>query len=121
MLAKHRRTIDPSQQIPEIAPTGGTGSLDAALAVPVSAVRRFLKVLGPGLITGASDDDPSGIGTYAIAGASFGFNTLWVALITLPMMSSVQSVVPDRSYQWVPRTPYAGFDYAGFQQPRNHG
>ena len=90
MPAKHRRTNDPSQQIPEIAPAGGTGSLDAALAVPLSAVRRFLKVLGPGLITGASDDDPSGVGTYAMAGASFGFNTLWMALITLPMMSSVQ-------------------------------
>jgi Mn2+/Fe2+ NRAMP family transporter len=54
------------------------------------AILRFLKVLGPGLITGASDDDPSGIGTYAVAGASFGFATLWMALVTFPMMSSVQ-------------------------------
>jgi NRAMP (natural resistance-associated macrophage protein)-like metal ion transporter len=46
--------------------------------------------MGPGLITGASDDDPSGIGTYAVAGASFGFKTLWMALITFPMMSAVQ-------------------------------
>jgi Mn2+/Fe2+ NRAMP family transporter len=38
---------------------------------------RFLAILGPGLITGASDDDPSGIGTYAVAGASSGFATLW--------------------------------------------
>jgi hypothetical protein len=50
MPAKHRRTIDPSERIPEIAPAGGTGSLDAALVVPLSAIRRFLKVLGPGLI-----------------------------------------------------------------------
>src|ERR1700720_4298631 len=90
MLAKHRRTIDPSQQIPEIAPAGGTGSLDAALPPPLGAIRRFLKVLGPGLITGASDDDPSGIGTYAVAGASLGFTTLWTALFTWPLMASVQ-------------------------------
>jgi NRAMP (natural resistance-associated macrophage protein)-like metal ion transporter len=51
-----------------------------------------LKILGPGLITGASDDDPSGIGTYAVAGASLGFSTLWTALATFPMMTAVQFV-----------------------------
>jgi len=51
-----------------------------------SRVKRFFKLLGPGLITGASDDDPSGIGTYAVAGASLGFATLWTALFTLPLM-----------------------------------
>ncbi len=55
-------------------------------------VRRFLGILGPGFITGASDDDPSGIGTYAIAGASTGFSTLWLALITFPMMAAVQFI-----------------------------
>lgn len=54
--------------------------------------RRFLKVLGPGFITGASDDDPSGIGTYAMTGAATGFSTLWMALITFPMMAAVQFV-----------------------------
>jgi NRAMP (natural resistance-associated macrophage protein)-like metal ion transporter len=54
--------------------------------------RRFLMILGPGFITGASDDDPSGIGTYAIAGAATGFSTLWMALITFPMMAAVQFV-----------------------------
>src|SRR6476646_4195711 len=53
-------------------------------------LQRFLKVLGPGLITGAADDDPSGIATYSIAGASIGFATLWTALVTLPLMSVVQ-------------------------------
>jgi NRAMP (natural resistance-associated macrophage protein)-like metal ion transporter len=53
-------------------------------------VKRFLKVLGPGLITGAADDDPSGIATYSIAGASLGFATLWTAIVTLPLMSVVQ-------------------------------
>jgi len=49
-------------------------------------------VLGPGLITGASDDDPSGIGTYTTAGASLGFATLWTAILTLPMMAAVQFI-----------------------------
>ena len=53
-------------------------------------IKRFLKALGPGLITGAADDDPSGIATYSIAGASLGFATLWTALVTLPLMSVVQ-------------------------------
>src|SRR5947207_8526328 len=55
-------------------------------------LRRFLDLLGPGLITGASDDDPSGIGTYATAGASLGFATLWTAIVTLPLMAAVQFV-----------------------------
>jgi NRAMP (natural resistance-associated macrophage protein)-like metal ion transporter len=76
------------KKIPQIPPAGGTGSLEAPRTS--SALQRFLKILGPGLITGASDDDPSGIGTYAVAGASFGFATLWMALVTFPMMSAVQ-------------------------------
>src|SRR6187431_680340 len=52
--------------------------------------RNALKLLGPGLITGASDDDPSGIGTYSVAGAALGFATLWTAIVTLPLMAVVQ-------------------------------
>ncbi|PSL48350.1 NRAMP (natural resistance-associated macrophage protein)-like metal ion transporter [Chitinophaga niastensis] len=54
--------------------------------------RRFLSKLGPGLITGASDDDPSGITTYSQAGAQFGFATLWTAVITFPLMVAVQEM-----------------------------
>ena len=53
-------------------------------------IRRFFSKLGPGLITGAADDDPSGIGTYSMAGASLGFATLWTAILTFPLMSVVQ-------------------------------
>ena len=53
-------------------------------------VSRFFAVLGPGLITGAADDDPSGIVTYSIAGAQFGLSMLWLALITFPLMGAVQ-------------------------------
>jgi NRAMP (natural resistance-associated macrophage protein)-like metal ion transporter len=49
-------------------------------------------MLGPGLITGASDDDPSGIATYSQAGAGFGLSTLWTSLLTLPLMIAVQEM-----------------------------
>lgn len=52
--------------------------------------RRFFADLGPGLITGAADDDPSGISTYSVAGASFGFLPLWTAILLFPLMASVQ-------------------------------
>jgi NRAMP (natural resistance-associated macrophage protein)-like metal ion transporter len=53
-------------------------------------VRRFFSELGPGLITGAADDDPSGISTYSVTGASFGYAPLWTALFSFPLMVSVQ-------------------------------
>ena len=53
---------------------------------------RFWKKLGPGLITGSSDDDPSGIATYSQAGASFGLATLWTAFLTFPLMASIQEM-----------------------------
>jgi NRAMP (natural resistance-associated macrophage protein)-like metal ion transporter len=54
--------------------------------------KRFLGILGPGLITGASDDDPSGIATYSQAGAQFGLSTLWTALLTFPLMAAIQGM-----------------------------
>jgi NRAMP (natural resistance-associated macrophage protein)-like metal ion transporter len=53
---------------------------------------KFLRILGPGLITGASDDDPSGIATYSQAGAQFGLSTLWTALLTFPLMAAIQGM-----------------------------
>jgi len=53
-------------------------------------VRRFFSALGPGVITGAADDDPSGIATYSIAGAQHGTALLWTALLTWPLMAFVQ-------------------------------
>lgn len=54
--------------------------------------KNFLKALGPGLITGASDDDPSGIGTYAQAGAAFGYGLLWSLLFSYPLMGAIQEI-----------------------------
>jgi NRAMP (natural resistance-associated macrophage protein)-like metal ion transporter len=57
---------------------------------PKHQFQRFFANLGPGLITGAADDDPSGISTYSVVGASFGYMPLWTSLVCLPLMTSVQ-------------------------------
>ncbi len=54
--------------------------------------RDFLRTLGPGLITGASDDDPSGIGTYSQAGAQLGYGIGWTMLLTFPLMAAIQEI-----------------------------
>jgi NRAMP (natural resistance-associated macrophage protein)-like metal ion transporter len=59
---------------------------------PSTKLGRFWKILGPGLVTGASDDDPSGIATYSQAGAAYGLSTLWTALITFPLMAAIQEM-----------------------------
>ena len=64
------------------------------ITVPTSPPRwrGLLRVFGPGLVTGASDDDPSGIATYSQAGAQYGLGLLWVSLVTLPLMAGVQEI-----------------------------
>lgn len=62
------------------------------VGTPLQKARLFVKALGPGLITGASDDDPSGIGTYSSVGASFGLAILWMAVWLLPVMTAIQEV-----------------------------
>jgi NRAMP (natural resistance-associated macrophage protein)-like metal ion transporter len=57
---------------------------------PSRWIRSFFKSLGPGVITGAADDDPSGIATYSVAGAQLGTRLLWTALLTWPLMAAVQ-------------------------------
>lgn len=59
---------------------------------PARRVRTWFGLLGPGVVTGASDDDPSGIGTYSVAGAQFGYQTLWLALVSYPLSAAVQEV-----------------------------
>ena len=77
----------------------GTGKAPVPAAAPGAPgvaqpgrLRRLWGALGPGLVTGASDDDPSGIATYAQAGAQFGFGLLWTALVTLPLMMAIQEI-----------------------------
>jgi NRAMP (natural resistance-associated macrophage protein)-like metal ion transporter len=55
-------------------------------------IKRFWKLIGPGLVTGASDDDPSGIATYSQAGAQFGLATLWTSIVAFPLMAAIQQM-----------------------------
>jgi NRAMP (natural resistance-associated macrophage protein)-like metal ion transporter len=68
----------------------GLGKAPGLKRLPVGRVRRFFANLGPGLITGAADDDPSGISTYSVTGAAFGYVPLWTALFSFPLMAAVQ-------------------------------
>ncbi len=53
-------------------------------------IKKFFRILGPGVITGAADDDPSGIATYSQTGAQFGYGQLWTALFMLPLLTAIQ-------------------------------
>jgi NRAMP (natural resistance-associated macrophage protein)-like metal ion transporter len=70
-------------------PAGASAAVETTDGPP-GRVRRFFAELGPGLITGAADDDPSGISTYSVAGAAFGYGVLWTALFSFPLMAAVQ-------------------------------
>lgn len=78
-------------------------------------LRKFFKTLGPGLITGAADDDPSGIATYSVAGAQFGNNLLWVAWLTFPLMTAVQEICARIGL--VTKTGLAGVIKANYPRP----
>ncbi|KWR88481.1 NRAMP family divalent metal transporter [Cupriavidus sp. IDO] len=65
---------------------------NASPSVPDAAPSPWLEKLGPGVVTGAADDDPSGIATYSQAGAAFGYNILWTMLLTYPLMVAIQIV-----------------------------
>lgn len=91
-----------SSTLPPLVPSKTTAQRDQAIAKrltrlpghpePMHQLRRWLRVLGPGLVTGAADDDPSGIGTYSQAGAAFGTGQLWLALYMLPLLIGVQEM-----------------------------
>jgi NRAMP (natural resistance-associated macrophage protein)-like metal ion transporter len=86
----------PAKEVVKGQPAPVTGGPSAGRTTLDEARKRgpfgWLQLLGPGLITGASDDDPSGIGTYSQVGAQFGLGMLWTALFTFPLMSSVQEL-----------------------------
>jgi NRAMP (natural resistance-associated macrophage protein)-like metal ion transporter len=73
--------------------SGGSRSrVDTTRASSGPGWRGYLRGLGPGLVTGASDDDPSGIATYSQAGAQFKYSMLWTSLLTLPLMAAIQEI-----------------------------
>jgi NRAMP (natural resistance-associated macrophage protein)-like metal ion transporter len=75
----------PPAALPDAPPDGG-----AERGKRPGFLGRIFAVFGPGVITGAADDDPSGISTYSVAGAAYGYATLWIALLTFPLMAAVQ-------------------------------
>jgi hypothetical protein len=81
-------------------------------------MRLLSKSLGPGVITGAADDDPSGIATYSVAGAQLGTKLLWTALLTWPLMAAVQSVTHDPQ-RTIRRTAAAHFTHPTRAVPEN--
>jgi NRAMP (natural resistance-associated macrophage protein)-like metal ion transporter len=75
------KIVNPDPQSPDPAIPSGQGKIE-----------RFFADLGPGLVTGCADDDPSGISTYSMTGAVFGYGLLWTALVSFPLMVSVQAM-----------------------------
>src|SRR5271170_4801362 len=85
---------------------GATRTRSAAWAPTSSFFSRFIlffRKLGPGIVTGAADDDPSGIATYSQVGAQFGFAMLWTMLLTYPLMAAIQVISA-----WIGRVSGAG-------------
>jgi NRAMP (natural resistance-associated macrophage protein)-like metal ion transporter len=82
----------------DVGEVNGEGKEDVVLPTAkkaksfASSVKLFFRSLGPGIVTGGSDNDPSGIATYSQAGAQFGYGQLWMAIVTLPMVIVVQEM-----------------------------
>src|SRR5438132_9502459 len=83
-------TSSPARTKPRSHPS--RSRVDTTRAASGAAWRQYLRAIGPGLVTGASDDDPSGIATYAQAGAQFRYGTLWTVLISFPLMAATQEI-----------------------------
>ena len=87
-----KRKAPTNRKEPRVDPDRPADPKIAELRAEKNSFKRLGKALGPGLITGASDDDPSGIGTYVQAGAQYGFVTLWTTIAMLPMQTAVQYI-----------------------------
>ncbi len=84
-FSKARRRIPHSQSCSKL-------DKGSAMSAAKTTLRRIWNALGPGLTTGAADDDPSGIATYSQAGAQFGFALTWTMFLTLPFMAAIQII-----------------------------
>ena len=96
-LPPHGSESSGAETGPLIGPEPIIGELtSAAVAVasaePVGRLQRTLKLFGPGLVTGAADDDPSGIATYSSVGAQFGPSILWTMPLIYPFMAAIQEI-----------------------------
>src|ERR1700756_5634345 len=75
-----------------MTPAENVAALTETAAPQKLTKTQLLQLLGPGLITGASDDDPSGIATYSQVGAQFGYGMLWTMLFSYPLMAAIQEL-----------------------------
>src|SRR6516225_3633323 len=91
-LAFIRRRADVPLRGATVVPTEGPSMSTAAPAIARSRRRSLLRTLGPGLVTGAADDDPSGIGTFSQVGAQFGYQLGWTMLFSYPLMAVTQQI-----------------------------
>src|SRR5438128_1850350 len=91
---RSNRSSRPHPRSPGSASRGGRRdrASGAAKDEPTGGWSGYLEALGPGLVTGASDDDPSGIATYSQAGAQFRYGSLWTVLISFPLMAAIQEI-----------------------------
>jgi hypothetical protein len=80
--------IGPAPTVGELA----SATVTATSSKPVGWLRKTLKIFGPGLVTGAADDDPSGIATYSSVGAQFGASILWTMPLIYPFMAAIQEI-----------------------------
>jgi NRAMP (natural resistance-associated macrophage protein)-like metal ion transporter len=110
------RSTDPkitTERRKRVPSNGHARSIQEAPSMLPRRFRRFFGRLGPGLITGAADDDPSGISTYSVTGAAFGYAPLWTAIFSFPLMTAVQlmcarlGMVTGRGLAGVIRQRYA--------------
>src|SRR5690349_6456779 len=91
--SQHSRSSDVRcREFPYRSCSATKGIQQQQKAANTTKKQSLWRTLGPGLITGAADDDPSGIATYSQAGARFGFSTLWTVLFTFPLMVGIQIV-----------------------------
>src|SRR3989338_7425195 len=96
-MAKDKQFIEKIAEAPASALDSTltkTGQVAGAInsGKTITKTKEYWHDLGPGLTTGASDDDPSGIATYSQAGAQYGFQLLWLSIVTFPLMSLVQEM-----------------------------
>ncbi len=92
-LPSHELASEKSSSVSAGVETGpGTYGSDETQAAPSLSFKYVLAQLGPGLVTGASDDDPSGIATYSQVGAQFGYGLLWTIFFSYPLMSAIQEI-----------------------------
>ncbi len=102
-----------AQRFQPFHPSGAHLGMPTGHPHPLHKAGRWLRIIGPGLITGAADDDPSGIGTYSQSGAAYGSGQLWLALYMLPLMIAVQEMcgriglVTGKGIAGVVRTHYS--------------